>query len=664
MADVWRTSPNHPQPRPLEHSLADDPPSLAPAETAPETFHSLSCQANQAVVVMSQASQEFASALLIDDEALALQSQEAVVSAIRQYQEAVQGLAARGFDYSPPMIPDPSAHDLIRQAHLRRFAHRLHEAQGKEHKALVAKLQNHFEALGLGVAQGLETMWHALKRFLDHPVHEANQAFVDAASLLLHPIRNLTRALESLERFGEHSLDEQLMTLGEELPQLATWPLLIPLLAHAKGGIRHSQAIAERHRLFNIAQEGIEAPPGRTPVGSAVNRAVWGTHQGTVSRERVFTCGEIEAVWINELDGRDDGIHQVCELIRREAFQQVCLQTYIFDYDSPAAVELLTTLADKQHADPQFRIHLLIDHLGNAHSNPPGLHAILNHYGLKADVAAARPFWSRRGAHTKMFVLDGRLGVIGGNNIDNPVEKDLLVLVRGPVVQSLLDDFDDAWLHAVQHLAGPRTPPSHPPDPSPSLGDAIPMTLLTKKGMLGIYAKDYEHNDADQGLLAAMGAARESILIESPNLNADSVLHAIRQAAERGVQVKLCLPLDYLFLSSSLDATNNRAFLSFWAQLPEPARQQIDLRNFSSNGVKGESNHTKFVGIDHQWVYVGSQNMDNQSFAFSRELGLGLDDPETARRLISEIFEPDWKTSLPVSPGFFDRLIPYAFFDH
>lgn len=662
MADVWRT--NHPQPRPLEPPLADEPTAMPSAEILPDPAHALSTQANQAAVAMSQASQEFAIAMLAGDDALALQAQDAAVLAIRQYQQALEGLEERGVAYRPPLLPAPRAQDLIREAHLKRFAHRLQAAHGDARKAFVGRLQNHFEALGLGVGQGLETMWHALKRFLDHPGQEAQQIFVDAASLVLHPIRNLTRALEALERFGERSLDEQLMTLGMELPQLATAPLVLPILAHAKEGVRHSQADAERRRLLEIAREGIDAPPGRTPIGTAVNRAVFGTHQGTVSRELAFTSGVIAGVWVNAIDGRDDGIHQVCELIRQEAREEVCLQTYIFDYDSPAADELLTTLAAKQQADPAFRIHLLLDRLGNAHRNPPGLGATLRRYGLRADVAAARPFWSRRGAHTKMFVIDGRLGVIGGDNIDNPVEKDLLVLVRGPVVQSLLADFDDAWRHAVQHLSGPRTPPPHPHDPTPPLPDAIPMTLLTKKGMLGIYARDYEGNDADQGLLAAMGAARESILIESPNLNADSVLQAIQHAAERGVHVKLCLPLDYLFLSSTLDATNNRALLSFWVHLPEHARANIQLRNFSSNGEKGESNHTKFVGIDQQWVYVGSQNMDNQSFAFSRELGLGLDDPDTARRLITKVFEPDWKTSLPVSPGFFDKLIPYAFFDH
>ena len=523
-------------------------------------------------------------------------------------------------------------------------------------------MQIHFAALGIGFARGLDSMWQALHRFLAHPISEASHAFVDAASLILHPIRNLTHTLEALERFGDKSLDEKLMSVGEELPYLAIAPLVIPWFAQAKSRIRESEARSERRRLAEMVQAGIGAPLGQTSVGSAVNRAVWGTRHGTVGRELAISQGTLDAVWVNMPS--ENGIHQVCELIAREAKYEVCIQTYIFDYDSPAANELLGVLADKQHTFPTFRVNFLIDHPGNFLTNPPGIRAAFARHGLRVNLAAARPPWSRRGAHTKMFVIDSRYGVIGGDNIDNPKEKDLLIQVSGPVIRAFLADFDDAWRHAVQRLAGPITPPPHPPVQDVLFPESIPMTLLGKHGMLGLYARDYEQNDADQGLLAAMSAARHLIQIESPNLNADPVLRAIQQAAERGVKVQICLPLDYLFLQSTFDATNNRAFLSFWAHLPPDARENVELRNFSTDGIHPEHNHTKFLAIDREWAYVGSQNMDNQSFAFSRELGLGLDDHDTALRLVREVFERDWGTSLPVTPGFFDRLMPHALFDH
>jgi phosphatidylserine/phosphatidylglycerophosphate/cardiolipin synthase-like enzyme len=50
--------------------------------------------------------------------------------------------------------------------------------------------------------------------------------------------------------------------------------------------------------------------------------------------------------------------------------------------------------------------------------------------------------------------------------------------------------------------------------------------------------------------------------------------------------------------------------------------------------------------VDGEWAYVGSQNMDKQSFGPSREIGVGIDDPQTVKEMEAEIFDKDWDTGV------------------
>ncbi|MNY00179.1 putative cardiolipin synthase YwiE [compost metagenome] len=171
------------------------------------------------------------------------------------------------------------------------------------------------------------------------------------------------------------------------------------------------------------------------------------------------------------------------------------------------------------------------------------------------------------------------------------------------------------------------------------------MTLLTKAGVA--WVGDYAGNDADQGLVAAMNAARHLIRVASPNLNDIRVWDSLEAAAKRGVRVEILLPENTAAIGPVLDRASNRAVPRFLAQLPEAARQNVELRWFSEDRKTPGDSHTKFLSVDSTWAYVGSQNMDNQAWAFSREVGIGVDDADQVRRLEAGIFEADWKSSIP-----------------
>ncbi|HEY9857654.1 MAG TPA: phosphatidylserine/phosphatidylglycerophosphate/cardiolipin synthase family protein [Stenomitos sp.] len=397
-----------------------------------------------------------------------------------------------------------------------------------------------------------------------------------------------------------------------------------------------------------------EAPAGRSRAGTAVNQAIFETAKGTVPTPAAFTLGSIEDIWVNDTDPEDEAVDKVIELLA-DAHQEISLQTFYFKYDQPAAQRLLAALAKKQAENPDFQVHIAY----NRDFNPLGttMEEALQQYGVKADVAIYAGAVSRKSNHTKMFVLDGRDAVIGGDNIDNPAERDVMVHLRGPVVDSLLRDFDEAWSTSKRWINGTRTPPTH----RKGLGTVssqplVPMTLLTKQGVA--WVGDYANNDADQGLLAAMNAAQRLIKVASPNLNDTRVWDALEASAKRGVKVEIMLPQNFKAVGPLFDRSTNRAVPRFLAQLPEAARQNVELRWFAEDGKTPGDSHTKFLSVDGEWAYVGSQNMDNQAWAFSREVGIGVDDATQVQRLEDAMFDADWATSIPAELRPIDAVMP------
>ncbi|HEY9897811.1 MAG TPA: phosphatidylserine/phosphatidylglycerophosphate/cardiolipin synthase family protein [Pantanalinema sp.] len=394
-------------------------------------------------------------------------------------------------------------------------------------------------------------------------------------------------------------------------------------------------------------------PHGRSPVGTAVNQAVFETSKGTLDTSRAFATGSIEDVWLNDTDAEDECIEQVIGLLEK-AQLEICIQTFIFDYKSEASRRMLKALADKQAKNPDFKVYIAY----NRDLNPFGqsMEQALAKAGVKAEVAFYAGAVSRQSNHTKMFVLDGREAVIGGDNIDDPKERDLMIHVRGPVVESFLQDFDDAWRTSKRWLNATATPPVHlKAPPLPSTQPQVPMTMLTKRGVS--WLGDYAANDADQGLLAAMNAATTSIKLTTPNFNATEVWDAIEDAAKRGVKVQLLVTR---MRNPVLVADRSTAWAAerFVAQLPEEARRNVELHWTSEDGKNLSDSHTKYLSVDGQWAYVGSQNMDNQSWSFSREVGVGIDDAAQVARLDRAVFDHDWATSIPAKIDWVDKIVP------
>lgn len=112
------------------------------------------------------------------------------------------------------------------------------------------------------------------------------------------------------------------------------------------------------------------------------------------------------------------------------------------------------------------------------------------------------------------------------------------------------------------------------------------------------------------------------------------VIDAIGRAAGRGVQVRLIL--DIRFHSTYPQPADSLA------GVPGIAVRWIDMKKISGGGVQ----HAKYMIVDGEQVFVGSQNLDWRALKHIHELGVRARDQRIAA-LYQRVFEYDWEASNP-----------------
>jgi phosphatidylserine/phosphatidylglycerophosphate/cardiolipin synthase-like enzyme len=112
------------------------------------------------------------------------------------------------------------------------------------------------------------------------------------------------------------------------------------------------------------------------------------------------------------------------------------------------------------------------------------------------------------------------------------------------------------------------------------------------------------------------------------------VLDAIGRAAKRGVHVRLLLDARmYATYPSPADSLGRLAGVEL---------RQIDMKKISGGGVQ----HGKWMIVDGEQVFVGSQNLDWRALKHIHELGVRARDRHIAD-LFLRVFESDWRASAP-----------------
>ena len=389
---------------------------------------------------------------------------------------------------------------------------------------------------------------------------------------------------------------------------------------------------------FDWATGLAEKPVGPLSSEQPMNLGSWERELDRIS-SRPMSSGEVELL----VDG-DAFFPRLVDTVEN-AQDSVRLQTYIFDNDD-FAIEIGELLKRRSRAGVDVRI--LLDGLGTIggtmtdsatqpdyHRAPESVHLYLE--ADSAIVVRQKPNPWFTGDHVKSTVVDDRVAFIGGMNIGREYRydwHDLMLEVRGPIVNRIAREFDAAWTHAGPLgdlgyiVAQAREQP-------PASGEGgIPLRLLlTEPG-------NYEIFEAQR---AAIRRAQNHIYIQNAYFTDDQLLRELVLARRRGVDVRVIMPLETDH--GPIDRSN---VLAANLMLSHGIRVYI-YPGFS---------HVK-AAIYDGWVCVGSANFDRWSLKLNREMNIASSHPELAVQVRKRLFEPDFAASPELT-----EPIPESWADH
>jgi cardiolipin synthase A/B len=231
--------------------------------------------------------------------------------------------------------------------------------------------------------------------------------------------------------------------------------------------------------------------------------------------------------------------------------------------------------------------------------------------------------------HRKLFVIDGRIGWVGGAGIEdhflNGSFHDLMVRVEGEVVWQL----QSVFMSSFRLLGGPLPTASADIDPyfpAPSAG-----TIRTS----------VEHNVGREGHLAntdvihhLIDTAQQRLDLVSPCSADRAIFEKMMAASRRGVKVRFVVPA----------ASNNRltayALEHYFAQF-QAAGVEVWLHPILP--------HCKVVLADDR-VLAGTTNLDAWALYRNWEIGLFFEDAGVAETFRTNLFDVDIARSIAAVP--------------
>jgi cardiolipin synthase len=207
---------------------------------------------------------------------------------------------------------------------------------------------------------------------------------------------------------------------------------------------------------------------------------------------------------------------------------------------------------------------------------------------------------------------------------------DLMVELRGPVVDILQLEFEKAWAHAgilgdlgyfVQRMR-------RKPDNAEHVGDPV-RVLFTRADDAEIFRVQRE----------AVRTARHYIYVENAYFTDDAMLYELARARRRGVDVRVIMPL---ITDRGLITRNNI--------LAANVLLEHGIRVFIYPGMS----HVKAAVFDG-WVCLGSANWDRWSLKINKELNIASSEPAVAADLEEKLFRADFDVSVELLEPFPER---------
>ncbi len=321
------------------------------------------------------------------------------------------------------------------------------------------------------------------------------------------------------------------------------------------------------------------------------------------------------------------------------AQHEVRLETYIFEFRGAA---LTVAHALTRAAQRGVCVMLVVDGAGTGEL-PATWRQRWDEVGVQHHVYApitAPEFWKPqrwRRLHRKLCVVDQRLGFCGGVNlIDDWLDPqvngrmpaprlDYAVCLQGPVVHSLHDTMRQLWsrLEAVRELKEKDIAKA-----LDALLGAEQAPRLSRHSSVRLVLRDNVRHrvDIERSYRRAIARARHDIVLASayffPGIR---LMRALVMAAQRGVRVQLLLQGHYEYFLPY------RAGHHLYGQLLAAG---VEVYEYQPSFL-----HAKVAVIDHQWVTVGSSNLDPLSLLLAREANVVARDSHLAADLRASLMD-------------------------
>jgi cardiolipin synthase len=322
------------------------------------------------------------------------------------------------------------------------------------------------------------------------------------------------------------------------------------------------------------------------------------------------------------------------------ARERISLEMYIFS-DDGIGRRFAEALAGAARRGVEVR--LLYDYLG-CRETPAEFFQEMRNAGIHVIAYHKYHFWRPRlwalirRNHRKTLVCDGQLAFTGGLNISNEWVSaaegggdwhDAVVEVRGPAVAPIEAAFLRTWNRRAKKRA--RLDPARLSRPGPA--GEVSLAVILNSELLDRFA-------IRRAAVHAIRESRHRIFLANPYFVPDrGVLRALQQAARRGVDLRLLVPLQ-----------SDSRILDLAARAVFGPLLSAGVRIWRSRNVI----HTKALVVDDLFVSIGSYNFDRRSLAYNLELVINVVDPGMAGDVIT-MLEADMANSVELTREGFER---------
>lgn len=219
--------------------------------------------------------------------------------------------------------------------------------------------------------------------------------------------------------------------------------------------------------------------------------------------------------------------------------------------------------------------------------------------------------------HRKILIIDGKLGFVGGVNVDKRFADwlDIHISVTGDAVRNLSRSFAKMYVLS----GGSREKVDH---------------LLRYKYRIKEKLKDiewiFDHGNVEKSkahkkFLEALYKARERVILFSPYYFPDrKLLYALWRAKKRGVRIDLLIPF-----RTDLRLATYAAYAWFGIM----KRMGVNVR------LTNKMMHGKGVVVDDDWAMIGSSNLEFGSFKDYYEANVRIRQKEFVGKLKAKLEE-------------------------